>query len=251
MKLRMLMLVTFLVAVACAAPRTGGSIEPGQAGETDHPLLEGLERPPQNSPLTAPPPIDIEEQPIQLPDDSIQALLIVLNDAPFSGKLEASGSLEVSRDAIELETSQGALRILYRTPPAMERVTQPQGEGNIGIEEFSDAEGANRLVVVRDRKTVLLAEVWQSAADPLEVSVADGLRLVQRPAEREGEGYTEARLDAFDGSSSLGEISIGEPSVLQTEIGPVQVFVETSHLFHSEADEEDEYILHVWIVGLH
>lgn len=234
-----------IVLAACGEP-TGD--EAGQVrGDEEHPLLEGLDDPPVNDPLVIPAPVEGGEARLALPDDDLQALLVLLDGEPFAGVIESETSVEVGGDVIRAATEEGALDVLYRLPPRLEPLPQLGGEGRVAVAELSGPAGADRLVEVAVEDRLVFAEVWRTSTEPLEVDLWAGLRLTQRRPEGIGPEYTEAPLEL----SLFGEVPIGEPVVVESETGPVQVFVEFSHAYEDPYEPERVvYILHVWIAAL-
>lgn len=234
-----------MVLAACGEPLGGDA---GQVrGDDEHPLLEGLEDPPVNDPLVIPAPIEGGEARLALPDDDLQALLVLLDGEPFTGVIEAEASVEVGGDVIRAETGEGTLDVLYRLPPGLEPLPQLGGEGRVAVAELSSPAGAARVVEVAVDDRLVFAEVWRTSTQPLAVALSGGLELAQRPADGIGPELTEAPLEL----GGFGEVPIGEPVVVESEAGPVQVFLEVSHASEDPYEPDRAiYVLHVWLAGL-
>ncbi len=251
-------IATMILAVALIAVACGGSVTEPAPPAPEHPLLEGLERPPLNEPLTAAktePPLDM--MPLGLPEDELPALLVLLGERPFVGTFREAGRLTVRSDRIELQPAEGdPLQILYRLPLGVEKLAEGTGEGSVDVTELSGPDGADRSVMVRDARALFFVEVWRNSATPLTVQLSDRLSLVQRRTDAaDGDGsYTEVELSAFHEGELVVRIPIGEPTLVKTNDGAFQVFSEVSHLFTPPKTDLGQYprayILHVWVVRL-
>ncbi len=248
LNLRRLTVIALTGALVLAACGEGVEVEASQVrGDEDHPLLEGLEDPPINDPLVITNPVEGGEVRLALPDDDLQALLILLDGEPFTGVIESETSVEVSGDVIRAETERGTLDLVYRLPPRLEPLPQLGGEGRIAITELSGPAGADRLVDVAVENRLVFAEVWRTSTEPLSVELPAGLRLTQRRSDGIGPDLTHVPLEL----NVFGDVPIGEPVVVETETGPVQVFAEVTHAYEDPYEPDHAvYILHVWLAAL-
>jgi hypothetical protein len=248
---RVLVLFTLgsLVLAACGAqvPPTPPPDQP------THPLLDGLEPPPLNQPVTVTG-IPVEPPDVQLPEDDRPALFLLQNGNVFSGEYQASGRLLVSPSLIEITPEdQPPLQILYRAPGGMNELPETTVEGEVSVAELSRPEAADREVIVRDEKGLLFLEVWQNSEEPIQVDTGSDLQFVQEAVDPGQTGeYTEANLTALSGNEPIAQIPVGDPVTLETSEGVFQVFVEVSHLFTPAPTDQGQhpmsYILHVWMI---
>jgi hypothetical protein len=239
-----------LVLAAC-----GAQVPPTPPpGQPTHPLLDGLEPPPLNQPITVTG-IPVEPPDVQLPEDDRPALFLLQNGTVFAGEYQASGSLLVSPSLIEITPAdqKPPLQILYRAPGGMTELQEATVEGEVSVVELSRPEAADREVIVRDEKGLLLVEVWRASEKPIQFDTGGDLQFVQEAVDPGEDGeYTEANLAALSGNEPIAQIPVGDPVTLETSEGVFQVFVEVSHLFTpSPADQGQHpmsYILHLWLI---
>ncbi len=238
-----ILIVGALLFASCGEPL---DTDAGQVrGDEDHPLLEDLEDPPVNDPLKSPTPVEGGEPRPELPPEALQGVIVLLDRSSFSGVLEAAGLVEIAEEAISAETSEGTIDILFRLPGGMEPPRAGSGEGRVGIAEFSSATGADRVLAVEVEERLVFAEAWQVSAEPVRVELPKGLRIAQQPVDRVSAEYTEAGVSL----EGFGDLPLGETIVIETDAGPVQVFLEMSHAIQDAYTEDDTYILHIWFAG--
>jgi hypothetical protein len=189
-----------------------------------------------------------------MPQGTASTLMVLRGGQPFTGALEIVGRLRVTADRISLEPAgDRAIELLYRLPPGMPALRSDSGMGSLALVERSDPAHAWRQVVLRSGGRILLAETWRVAQKPLQLELGNALRLVQQDVRPSPESrYTEAPLDAMEGSRVIARIPIGRPTVIPAASGRWVVFSEVSHLLTATEAElgqvEGGYILRCWVV---
>ncbi len=245
---------TLAILAALALTMIACQVEPQPpADQPQHPLLENLEPPPLNRPVTVTTKPGEQVAP-RLPAGEQAALLLLQDGRPFSGTLRASGELTVGDSVIDFRPAQGAaLQILYRTPRGLPSLRAESRPGRLDVVERSRPEGADRRVVVSDDAGLVLAQIWRSSPRPLQVELPGGLALAQASVAPQdtAAGYTEVPLQARVRGERVATLAIGQAVSVRTGAGPVQVLTEVSHRFVPDDPQTAQYpggyILHVWV----
>ncbi len=248
--LRFLLTGLLLSTAGCASAPDGGDAELRGQVKT-HPLLEDVDRPQVNFPVELEPVPPAEFEPA-LPRGNASALLMVIDDEPFRGSIEARGKFDMRDGRIALATDRGNLVILYRIPPGMERGPPSLDEGTVTVRELSAPEAADQFLGVTDADgLVVLGQVWTSSPDPLKVAFGDDLVIAQDRVEAAQPGYTEVATLVSTGETTTEAVA-GKPFRVKAEGAEFEVLLETSHFFAAPEDDSDQfpdaYILHAWIV---
>ena len=105
--------------------------------------------------------------------------------------------------------------------------------GRLQVMEQSGPEGAHRYVTAAEDQDLLFTEFWQSSPEPHVLDLGNGPRIVQvEPGQQPGPagGYTEVELRGYEGDRLIATIPIGQPTVLRTNTGQFQAYVEVSDL---------------------
>ncbi|UCH48163.1 MAG: hypothetical protein JSU95_19415 [Betaproteobacteria bacterium] len=226
------------------------------ASHPKHALLEGVEALPMNKPLRK---VELKEQEpaaLQLSKGDVGQVLIIRDEKAFRGEEQLSGTVSIEEGAITLGAPDAKpLRVLYRLPKGMAALSAMQGDARLRIREFTSPEGADQLVTLQQKGSLLFAIVWQRSKQPLKVALTEAIRLVQSPTTKlEGTGYSEAEVAVHEAGKPVARLRIGELTRVETVAGPLQVYVETSHRFIPSANDADqypdEYVLRAWVVQL-
>ena len=244
-------------AVALALSACTDSVPSPPANQPDHPMLDNLKPPPLNSPIRL---SEVKHDTVrpQLAAGDQPTLMILQDDALFSGQMTARGTFIIAAEQIEFQPDEATpLQVLFRMPREMGTLIEARGTGRLQLLERSGPEGADRVVVLSREDAVVFGEIWQRSAEPLNVALNGRWHLMQTEtgaAEKPG-SYTPVDLALYDGEESIAVLPIGELTEIPTSNGDLMVFVETSHLFDPEQETTDqyprEYILHVWLAAAH
>lgn len=219
--------------------------------QPEHAVLEGLEAPPLNRPLLAQAAQAEPAAPARFQPGS-PVLIVTVDGAPFSGRLNASGTVSVSDSIIEFTLDdQRSVRILYRAPAPMTALRVGDGVGALRLMDRSGPAGADRTLAIDRNGALLMSEIWQSDAEPIRFELGSGLTLQQGRVEAAPtQGAVAAPLDVQDAGDAVARVSIGEVTTVQGRAGAYQVFVETSQL-SARTDPDGQfgggYVLHAWI----
>jgi len=234
-----------LGAVAC-----GPSTPEPPADQPRHALLEGLEAPPLNRPLTSRP--GRSEPPAQVVlQEGPAVVLVTLDGTPFSGQFSGSGFVTVRDSVIDFTTSdERQVRIQYRAPTQLTALSQGEGVGALRLVERSGPEGANRALALDQGGSLKMGEVWRSEAEPIRFDLGSRLALRQSRVEGSERGAVAVPLDVMEGGQAIARVPIGETVTVQTRSGVYEVYVRASHL--SQDDEPagqfgSGYVLNAWI----
>lgn len=246
--------LTIICALVVGLGGCGDSQPEPPASQPQHPLLEGVEALPMNKPLRN---VKLKEQEpptLQLSKGDVGQVLITRDEKAFRGDEQLSGTVSIEKGAITLG-APGAkpLRVLYRLPKGMAALPAIQGDARLRIRELTTPEGADQLVALQQKDSLVFANVWQRSKQPLKVALTGAIQLVQSPTTKlEGTGYSEAEVAVYEDGKPLARPRIGELTRVETSAGPLQFYVETSHRFipsSNDADQyPDEYVLRAWVV---
>ncbi|KAA3617298.1 MAG: hypothetical protein D8M58_03060 [Calditrichaeota bacterium] len=251
--LNVLLVVLLIFVYGCldSKPKPPGT-------QPTHPLVKNLSPPDVNKPVKTSP-IPVKRIKPQLPNDDQPALIMLRDEQPFSGKISMKGSVDIGTDFIDFKSIEGekseTVRILYRLPQDMMKLSVDAFDGSIEIMELSGSQGANRQTLVKEKQSLRFAEFWQISEKPLEVALGAFTSIVQQKINQKTKGteYTEAEVNIIDKGKSVSTIPIGESTLVKTSVGSLSVYLELSHFYNSDDEGLKQYpsgyMLHLWVVG--
>jgi hypothetical protein len=233
--------VLTLAAVAATSCERGAPEPPPVRPR--HPLLDGLNPPPLNRPLTSVGVVPLGGTPA-LPGGTVPALVLVSDGRAVEVRGSFSAPLAMKEGRLELSPiGRPAIHVLYRLPDGL---TLPVGSSSVGrFVRFAGSWG--RRTLLRSEGSLLLAELVVRAPTPVSLDLGDGLKIVQRPASasRAGEA-TDVQADAMDDERPVGTLASGAATSVRTRSGTFNIFIVSSRLAKSE-ERPGGYVLDAWV----
>ena len=230
------------LAVLTLAAVAALSCDRGAPERSRHPMLDGLDPPSLNRPLTSVGIVPVGSAPA-LPGGTMPALVFVSDGRAVEVRGAFSGHVTVHDGRMELTPSgRPAINVLFRLPPGL---TLPVGSSAPG--RFVRLAGSwGRRTLLRSQGSLLLAEFAVRAPTPVSLDLGHGLKIVQRPAAAPKAGEAaEVQADAIYDDRPAGTLARGAATSVRTRSGTFNIFVVNSRLEGSE--RPDRYVLDAWV----
>ena len=221
---------------------------------TLHPLIAEKTPPPVN--LSTPiPPLATREPFIPLlPPSDRPAVVSAIDDKPFRGHLSGTADITVQDEMIVVETEDGkTANVAYRLPPSLPSLPKGTFGGSIVMKEESTYATSYAATTVNDGIGLLFAEIYDSAATPMELIVGDDIRFSQQAISgpvSEGSLVVEVPAEIVTSSGTV-DVKAGQTLEVESDNGHYHFYLEDSAYYESDKYSTDPfsgYRTHLWVV---